>query len=100
MITLTVKDITGETVLLEKQLSHTSIQDGQVACFLQEIEYAAIPLSKNALYKASVAHDGTVALAEQTVEFLGRQFNISTWERDGETLEGVTNNTLLFRLFG
>ena len=100
MITLTVKDIAGNDVLVEKELSHTSIQDGQVACFLVELEYQAIPLVRNNLYRVTITSGDVTTLNNQICEYMTRQFNVSTYvDNEGHTKEGVTNNNLIFRLF-
>ena len=102
MITLTVKDIAGNDVLVEKELAHVSVQDGQIACFLSEIEYMAIPLTRNSLYRVTLTSGDAVTLDNQICEYMTRQFNVSAYvdESDGQTKEGVTNNNLIFRLFG
>lgn len=100
MITLTVKDIAGNDVLVEKELAHVSVQDGQIACFLSEIEYMAIPLTRNGLYRVTLTSGDAVTLDNQICEYMTRQFNVSTYVDDeGQTKEGVTNNNLIFRLF-
>ena len=101
MITLTVKDIAGNDVLVEKELAHVSVQDGQIACFLSEIEYMAIPLVRNNLYRVSITSGEATTLNNQICEYMTRQFNVSAYvdEVDGQTKEGVTNNNLIFRLF-
>ncbi|MGP1507250.1 MAG: hypothetical protein ACTTJW_00010 [Sphaerochaeta sp.] len=100
MITLSIKNIEGNETLIEKELSHTSIQDGQVACFLAELEYQAIPLVRNNLYRVTITSGEATTLNNQICEYMTRQFNVSSYVDDeGQTKEGVTNNNLIFRLF-
>lgn len=101
MLLLKVKDFATGEVIWERGLSHMAVQDTQLSCFLEETTYEAVPFSRGALYKVEVESDdpGWI-VAEQPGEFVIRQFNVSSWTQDGETKEGVTNNSVAFRLFG
>lgn len=102
MTTLTIKRFLTDEIVCTKECSYITVQNKQFSGFLNETQYIALPLTKGTLYKISVLSSDSeiLSLNDEPAEFLDRQFNIATYkDNNGLTHEGVTDNTIAFRLF-
>ena len=99
-MTIIIKDGQGNTVET-KSFSSVSLDADILSVFINETGFVNLGLTRGGIYFLTVdgMYDG------QQAEFLTRQFSISTYQTtgtDGKTVtkEGVTNNTMQFRIIG
>ena len=99
-MTITIKDSDGNAIET-KEFSSVSLDADMLSVFLNETSFVNLGLTRGGIYFLTV--DGMYD--NQQAEFLTRQFSISTYQATGTdgkavTKEGVTNNTMQFRVIG
>ena len=102
MTTLTIKDTKSITLYVKNCVS-VSLNEDVFSALINDSVFEELNLKQNGIYLIDVSG----MYSEKAVQFLTRQFSMSTYQKtvsatDGtvttETVDGITNNTLQFRV--